>query len=39
MTVPLEPIMLLHNDYIGMQPNEKERKVWLAGLTAAKKNE
>jgi hypothetical protein len=37
-TVPLEPIMLLLNDDTGMQLNEKQLKVWLAGLTAAKKH-
>jgi hypothetical protein len=35
-TVPLEPILQLLNDNTGMQLNEKQRKVWLAGLTVAK---
>lgn len=35
--VPLEPTLLLLNDDSHLGLNEKQRKVWLAGLTAAKK--
>jgi len=35
--IPLEPTLLLLNDDSHLGLNEKQRKVWLAGLTAAKK--
>lgn len=35
--VPLEPTLLLLNDDSHLGLNEKQRKVWLAGLTAARK--
>ena len=35
--VPCEPIPLLLNDDSQMTLSEKQRKLWLAGLTAAKK--
>lgn len=35
--VPLEPIPLLLNDDSHMGLNARQRKIWLAGLTAAKK--
>ena len=37
MPIPCEPIPLLLNDDSQMTLNEKQRKLWLAGLTAAKK--
>ena len=37
VNIPLHPRLLLLNDDSQMEFTEKQRKVWLAGLTAGKK--
>ena len=35
--IPLDPVVLLLNDDSRLNLTEKQRKIWLAGLTATKK--